>query len=155
LPTINHEVELAVVIGQGGKNIKDSEALEHILGYALGLDMTLTLDMERHSATLLKAFDTSCPLSEFIPKRLIADPDNVDLELRVNGEVRQQGNTRDMVANCSQIISYLSRFFTLERGDVILTGTPAGIGQVRAGDVIEASLGGHLASVRFQVASEL
>jgi acylpyruvate hydrolase len=153
MSTINHEVELAVVIGKRGKNIQLSDAHDYILGYALGLDMTLTLDMEKNSMTLMKAFDTSCPLSKFIARPQIPDPDNVDLELRVNGELRQKGNTRDMVANCAQIISYLSRYFTLEYGDVILTGTPAGIAQVRAGDVIDAKLG-DLVSVRFHVESE-
>jgi 2-keto-4-pentenoate hydratase/2-oxohepta-3-ene-1,7-dioic acid hydratase in catechol pathway len=109
--------------------------------------------MDLHSAALLKGFDTSCPLSQFLPRASVPDPDNVDLELRVNGELRQTGNTRTMVANCSQIISYLSRYFTLERGDVILTGTPPGIAQVHAGDVIEARLA-DIVSVRFTVESD-
>ena len=116
--------------------------------------MTSCLTIENLSMLLNKGFDTSCPVSKFLLKSSIADADNVDLELSVNGELRQKSNTRELIANCSQIISYLSKYFTLEYGDLILTGTPSGISYVKNGDVIEAKMGNDLASLRFNVIEE-
>jgi acylpyruvate hydrolase len=116
-----------VVIGKEGKFIQESDAMDHVLGYVLALDMTSRLDMQEYSILLIKGFDTSCPIGPFISKSLINDPDNLDLKLSVNGTVRQHGNTRDLIHKIPFLISYLSQFFSLEYGDLILTGTPSGI----------------------------
>ena len=151
---INHEVELGLVIGKTGKHIKESEALDYVMGYFLLLDMTAAMDFSQYSMLLIKGFDTSLPLSKFIPKSKIADPDNIDLELKVNGELRHQSNTNQMIYNCSQLIAYLSKYFTLEEGDLILTGTPPGIAAVKDGDVMEAKLGSDLMNIKFNVIEE-
>jgi acylpyruvate hydrolase len=153
-PTINHEVELGVVIGKDCKHVSEQNALDYVLGYCLALDMTASLDMEKYSMFLLKGFDTSCPVSQFIQKNEIENPDDVNLELRVNGELRQKSNTSQMIVSVSRIISYLSKYFKLEYGDLILTGTPPGISTVKAGDVIEAKLGSDLMNLRFEVVDE-
>jgi len=90
--------------------------------------------------TLAKGFDTACPISEFIDKSLISDPQKVNLWLKVNGEMRQQASTADMIFSIPYLISWISGFISLEPGDLILTGTPAGVGPVRPGDVIECGL---------------
>jgi acylpyruvate hydrolase len=89
---------------------------------------------------MAKAFDTACPVSFFIPKDSIPDPQNVNLWCKVNGEMKQNGNTKDMIFNIPYLLSYISQFFTLEPNDVVLTGTPAGVSPVKDGDVIEAGL---------------
>ncbi|KAK2147735.1 hypothetical protein NP493_3385g00006 [Ridgeia piscesae] len=130
---IHHEVELGLVIGTDGRNIPESAALSHIGGYVLALDMTdRILQMKLKSTglpwALAKGFDTSCPVSDFIVKDKIPDPQEVDLWLKVNGKMRQEGNTKNMIFSIAFLVSWLSRHFTLERGDVILTGTPFGWG---------------------------
>jgi 5-carboxymethyl-2-hydroxymuconate isomerase len=89
---------------------------------------------------IAKGFDTSCPLSDFVPAASIADPHNLNLTLSVNGEKRQDGSSSDMINRIPRIIAHISSIFTLEAGDVILTGTPAGVGPVVAGDVMEATI---------------
>jgi 5-carboxymethyl-2-hydroxymuconate isomerase len=89
---------------------------------------------------IAKGFDTSCPLSDFVPANQVADPHNLILRLSVNGQKRQNGSSSDMIHRVPQIISYISGIFTLEAGDVILTGTPSGVGQVKAGDIMEADI---------------
>jgi 2-keto-4-pentenoate hydratase/2-oxohepta-3-ene-1,7-dioic acid hydratase in catechol pathway len=91
---------------------------------------------------IAKGFDTSCPLSDFVPADKVADPQNLTICLALNGEQRQNGSTGLMINSVASIISYLSGIFTLEEGDVILTGTPAGVGRVQAGDRMEASIAG-------------
>lgn len=93
-----------------------------------------------HPWTLAKGFDTSCPVSGFIPKEDILDPHNLELWCSVNGSVRQKGSTKDMIFNIPTLISYISTYFTLEAGDVVLTGTPSGVGPVQVGDVIEGGI---------------
>lgn len=90
--------------------------------------------------TLAKGFDTSCPVSSFIPKEKIADPHNIELWCTVNGITRQKGSTKDMIFNIPTLLSYISKYFTLETGDVILTGTPAGVGPVQKGDLIQGGI---------------
>ena len=89
---------------------------------------------------LAKGFDTSCPISDFIPVDKVKDANNLNLKLSVNGVVKQNGNTSDMIFKIPHLISYLSNYFTLEKGDLILTGTPAGVSGVKHGDIIDASL---------------
>jgi acylpyruvate hydrolase len=144
---IHHEVELTVLIGKGGKHIPQSSAMEHVVGYGVGLDMTMR---DRQSEAkkagnpwaVSKGFDTSAPLSVFIAASSIADPHLLDITLKVNGAVRQHSNTKHMIFRIDVLISYLSSIFTLEEGDIIYTGTPEGVAQVVTGDVLEATIPG-------------
>ncbi|MDB5032847.1 MAG: isomerase/hydrolase [Chlorobi bacterium] len=154
IPTVSHElhheVELVVVIDRAGKDIPEDEAMSYVLGYAVGLDMTLR-DLQSSAKkrgepwAVAKGFDTSAPISEVLPRDHVADPHALTLNLKVNGETRQHGSTGDMILKIPAIISYLSRIFTLERGDCIFTGTPEGVGQVVAGDRLAAELEGLVA----------
>jgi len=90
--------------------------------------------------TLAKGFDTSCPVSSFIPKENIPDPHNCELWCTVNGIAKQRGSTKDMIFDIPTLLSYISNYFTLEAGDVVLTGTPAGVGPVSSGDIIEGGI---------------
>jgi len=153
---VHHEVEMVVVIGKGGKNIERHRAYDHVAGYAVGLDMTLRdvqSDAKRRGLpwTVAKGFDTSAPVSEVVEKSAIADPHALALSLKVNGFVRQQGNTGAMLVRVDDLIAYLSGVFTLEEGDLIFTGTPEGVGPVTRGDVLEATLG---SSARLRVRVE-
>lgn len=144
---VHHEVEIVAAIGRGGKNIPEAKALDHIAAYALGLDMTAR-DLQRKAKekraawSVAKGFDTFAPLGPFTDASRIPDPQALDLQLKVNGEVRQAGSTRDMIFSFAFIVSYLSRIFTLEPGDLIYTGTPEGVGPVEVGDVLEATAAG-------------
>jgi len=135
----HHELELALLIGKPGKQIAKEDALSHITGYAVALDLTLR-DLQAELKEkglpweLAKGFDTSCPISEFTPAEQITDPNNLELTLEVNGQLRQQGNTNMMMRSIEQIISEISQFYTLEAGDLILTGTPAGVKRMVSGD---------------------
>ena len=152
---LHHEVELGVVIGKDGTDIAESDAMGHIGGYLLALDMTAK-DLQdiakdnHHPWTLSKSWNTSCPVSDFIPKDRIPNPADLDLWLKVNGVLKQKGNTKDMTFNVPYLISFLSRYFTLEEGDVILTGTPSGVGPVTNGDEIQAGLG-HITTLNVSV----
>jgi acylpyruvate hydrolase len=144
---LHHEVELGVVISKTGRAIKESQVIdEYIGGYALALDMTDRQAQGRAKQaglpwTLAKGFDTACPISRFIDKSMIPDPQKVNLWLKVNGTIRQQASTADMIFTIPHLISWISQYITLEQGDLILTGTPAGVGPVRAGDEIQCGLG--------------
>ncbi len=144
---VHHEVELVVVMGAPARNVEIDAAMNHVFGYAVGLDMTLR-DVQARAKqrgepwAIAKGFDTSAPVSSIVPKARVADPHDMSISLRVNGEFRQHGSTADMVLKIPQIISYLSRYFTLERGDCIFTGTPEGVGPVAAGDTLVAALDG-------------
>jgi len=156
LTELHHEVELGVIIGKRGFEILESSAMDHIGGYCLILDMTDRVGQSDASKSglcwsLAKGFDTACPTSEFISKEKIRDPQNVDLWLKVNGLERQKGNTKDMIFTIPRLISWVSQYFTLEPGDLLLTGTPAGVGPVRAGDRIDCGLGKDLVTMHFIV----
>ena len=99
---------------------------------------------------MAKMFDTSLPVSDFIPVESIPDPHNVDLWCKVNGELRQSGNTKDMIFNVPTLISFISQYFTLEEGDVVLTGTPSGVGPVKDGDTITGAIPG-VVEINFKV----
>jgi 2-keto-4-pentenoate hydratase/2-oxohepta-3-ene-1,7-dioic acid hydratase in catechol pathway len=145
---LQHELELVVAIGKGGRHIAVEEAEASVLGYAVGLDMTLR-DVQSeakrrgHPWAVAKGFDTSAPLSTVVPEQRITDPGELAIELRVNGEVRQQGRAADMILSIPRIIAFVSGIFTLEPGDLIFTGTPEGVADVFPGDCLEASLVGH------------
>lgn len=142
---LHHEVEMTVLIGRGGKNIDEHSALSHVAGYGVGLDMTLR-DIQSEAKkkglpwTLAKGFDTSAPLSEFVPAAAVSDPHALEVELRVNGAVRQRGNTSSFIFRLERLISIVSIYFTLEEGDVIFTGTPEGVAQTVPQDMLEATL---------------
>ncbi|XP_056437448.1 acylpyruvase FAHD1, mitochondrial [Gadus macrocephalus] len=142
---LHHEVELGVVIGKGGTAISQSNAMDHVAGYALCLDMTARDIQEDCKSkglpwTLAKAFNTSCPISEFIPKERIPDPGNVTLWLKVNDQLRQNGCTAEMIFSIPFLISYISEIITLEEGDLILTGTPKGVSAVQEHDELQAGI---------------
>jgi 2-keto-4-pentenoate hydratase/2-oxohepta-3-ene-1,7-dioic acid hydratase in catechol pathway len=142
---VHHEVEMTVLIGEGGKNIPRDRALKHVAGYGIGLDMTLR-DVQAEAKkkslpwTLSKGFDTSAPLSEFAPASGIGDPNNLNVALSVNGSVRQQSNTRHFIFKVDHLIAFISQVISFERGDVLYTGTPEGVAQVVSGDKLEARL---------------
>lgn len=152
---LHHEVELAVIVSRKGFNIPANEAMDFVGGYTLALDMTAR-DLQAkakqlgHPWTVAKGFDTSCPVGRFIPKEQVPDPQNLQLTCHVNNVLRQDGNTKDMIFQIPALINYISGYFTLEPGDVILTGTPAGVGAVSDGDIITATLG-NLVNIEFSV----
>jgi len=146
-PTLHHEVELGVVIGKEAKQIDSKQVNLHIAGYVLALDMTSRIwqDAAKKKSlpwTLSKGFDTWCPVSAVIPANRVSDPHNLTLWLKVDGAVRQRGNTGNMIFRIPFLVSYLSHFFTLLPGDVILTGTPEGVGPVGLGQTLEAGIDG-------------
>lgn len=142
---VHHEVEMVIVMGKTGKAISREQAVEHIAGYAVGLDMTLR-DIQSAAKkqglpwTVAKGFDTSAPLSPAVERTSVRDPHALSLSLKVNGELRQQATTASMIFPVEAIVSYLSTVFTLEPGDLIFTGTPEGVAAVHPGDLLEASL---------------
>lgn len=143
----HHEIELAVLIGRGCREISAAEAPAHIAGYAVALDLTLRdvqaeLKAKGFPWEIAKSFDTSCPLSDFVPAAAVPDPQALRLTLTVNGEVRQDGTTADMLRSVAQLVSEASRYFTLEAGDILLTGTPSGVGPIKSGDRLDAVIGG-------------
>jgi 5-oxopent-3-ene-1,2,5-tricarboxylate decarboxylase/2-hydroxyhepta-2,4-diene-1,7-dioate isomerase len=145
---VDHEVELAVVIGKGGKRIPKHQAMDHVAGYTILNDVTerdmQTRDMAlSHPWFLSKSFDTFGPLGPCIAlPDGIPDPHNLELKLTVNGEVRQESKTSDLIFKIPELIASLSRYLTLEPGDLISTGTPEGISPVKPGDVMEAYVEG-------------
>lgn len=141
----HHEVELALLIGKWGNNISAAEAMNHIVGFGVGIDLTLRdvqSDLKKKGLPweVAKGFDTSCPLSDFVDARQVLDPHQLGLKLWVNGELRQEGNTAQMIHRIPAILQEISRVFTLEEGDVILTGTPSGVGPVVSGDKVRAAI---------------
>jgi 2-keto-4-pentenoate hydratase/2-oxohepta-3-ene-1,7-dioic acid hydratase in catechol pathway len=145
---VHWETELAVVVGSAlHRAASEAEAMRAVLGYAVFLDMTardLQAEAKRNGLpwTLSKGMDTFGPISEVVPAAQAPAWDTLELELRVNGEVRQKGATRDMIHGVPKILRHVSRFMTLEPGDVIATGTPAGVAACKPGDVLEAALTG-------------
>ena len=149
---VDWEVELGVVIGTPGVYIAEQDALTHVMGYVLGIDFSeRDFQFNRGGQGFKgKSCDTFAPLGPWVATRdEIPDPQNLALRLSVNGVVRQNGSTRDMIFSVAQLVSYISRFMSLQAGDVILTGTPAGVGlgakppaYLKAGDVVTASIEG-------------
>lgn len=136
----DHEVELAVVIGRKAKRVSRQEALDYVFGYSIGLDMTVR---GPEFPCFRKSPDTFCVLGPWIvTKDEIADPNQLELSIRVNGEVKQSSNTKYLIFDVQRLIEYASAMYTLYPGDVIMTGTPAGVGPVAPGDVLEASIAG-------------
>jgi 2-keto-4-pentenoate hydratase/2-oxohepta-3-ene-1,7-dioic acid hydratase in catechol pathway len=138
---VEHEAELVVVIGKRGRWIQPEEASEYILGYTIGNDVTAR-DLQRRDSqwTRGKGFDTFCPLGPWIETSF--DPADALITCHVNGELRQMGSTRDMVFRVRQLIAFASSIMTLEPGDVLMTGSPAGVGPLQPGDLLETEIEG-------------
>ncbi len=136
----DHEIELVAVIGKSGRDIARARALEHVCGYTLGLDMTVRGPEDRSLRKSLDGFSVLGPW--LVTKDEIPDPNNLSLELRINGELRQKASTRDLLFDVQHLVEYASAHYTLYPGDVIFTGTPQGVGPVRAGDIMRCSIQG-------------
>lgn len=156
---VDHEIELAIVINKPGRFIGEKFALDYVAGYTIAVDVTaremqITDKKQGLPWTRSKGYDTFCPIGPYlIPKELIPNPHNLKIELSVNDEIRQSANTGEMIFNIETIISHVSRNMSLQSGDIILTGTPEGVGPLRPGDKIEATIAG-LGTLRNRV-SEL
>jgi len=138
---VEHEAELAVVIGVRGRWIPAEEAMDHVFGYTIANDVTARdLQMRDGQWTRSKSFDTFCPLGPWIDTDL--DPADALISCHVNDEMRQMASTRDMVFNVRQLVAFASSIMTLEPGDLLLTGTPAGVGLLKPGDVVKVSIEG-------------
>lgn len=136
----DHEAEVVVVIGKGGRNITQADALNHVAGYSIGLDMTTRGPEER---SMRKSIDTYSVVGPWlVTSDELSDPSELDFELTVNGEPRQKANTRDLILNIPQLIEYASSFYTLHPGDILFTGTPEGVGPVKGGDTIKVTMQG-------------
>lgn len=146
---VHNETELAVLISKPLKQADEVIAADGIWGYSLALDLTLRevqaeLKKLGRPWEIAKGFDGACPVGPFVAKDSIADAQQLAFSLSVNGELRQQGNTANMIRSVTTIISELSQHFTLLPGDIVLTGTPAGVGPLHLGDVLVLQLAGHL-----------
>ena len=136
----DHEVELGVVIGSVCNQVKAADAMAHIAGYTMALDMTLR---GKEFQCFRKSIDSYSVLGPWlVTPDEIADPNQLDLWLKVNGQMRQQSNTRHLVCDIARLIEYASSMYTLQPGDVIMTGTPAGVGPVEPGDVLNVGIEG-------------
>ncbi len=144
---VHHELEMVVALKSGGVNIPVERALDHVYGYAVGLDMTRR-DLQGEAKTLRrpweigKAFERSAPCGALVPAADAGHPSSGLVQLKVNGEVRQTGDLGQMIWKVPEMISYLSDYFELAAGDVIMSGTPSGVASVARGDVMEAEIAG-------------
>jgi 2-keto-4-pentenoate hydratase/2-oxohepta-3-ene-1,7-dioic acid hydratase in catechol pathway len=153
---VHHEAELVILIGDKVKNITPDSARDVIKAFGIGLDMTARdLQSKAKKAglpwTLAKGFDTFSPLGNLLPFSDKTNLQNLSIEIKVNGNIRQSGHTSDMIFPVQEIISYLSECFTLYPGDLIYTGTPEGVAAVQKGDQIIASLGEDLSTLHLHV----
>ena len=140
-----HELELAVILDKPLVRCREDEVYGAVGGYAVALDVTLQDVQERckergHPWEIAKAFDGACPISDFVPASAVADPQNLTMTMRVNGVLRHDGNTRLMIWSIPAVVAAASRYFTLDPGDIILTGTPAGVGPLEEGDVLDMEI---------------
>ncbi|CAH1398162.1 unnamed protein product [Nezara viridula] len=142
---VHHEVELGVIIRQKCKNIQPNEANNYIGGYCLALDLTAKnlMDISKSKGlpwTFGKGFDTACPISSAIPPDCLPNPEDVRLWLSVNDVIKQDCRTSDMIFSISDLLAFITKYMTLEPYDLILTGSPAGTGPIKKGDVIQSGL---------------
>ncbi len=144
---LHHEIEMIVAIGRGGSNIPVEKALDHVFGYGVGLDMTRR-DLQGEAKKMGrpwemgKAFDNSAPCTALKTVTMVGHPAKGAIWLKVNGEVKQKGDLADLIWNIPETIAYLSKLITLRPGDIIMSGTPAGVGPVKAGDRLEGHVDG-------------
>ena len=152
---VHHEMELVVALGKGGANIAEAKALDHVYGYAVGLDMTRR-DLQGEAKKMGrpwdtgKGFDHSAPCSAIVPAAKIGHPSKGAIWLKVNGEMRQKGDLSQLIWNIPETIAYLSTLFKLAPGDLIYSGTPAGVAAVKRGDVLEGVVEG-VGTIKFKV----
>lgn len=143
---IHHELEVVVRISKVGKHIQKEFAKNYYDEIGLGIDFTAR-DLQASAKAkglpweIAKAFDNAAPLGKFLPKTSFKDLQNFDFSLKINGEIRQEGNSRDMIFDIDTIIAYISQFVSLKMGDLIYTGTPAGVGPVSIGDRLQGFIG--------------
>jgi fumarylpyruvate hydrolase len=153
----HHEIELVAAIGSGGFRIPEAQALDHVFGYAVGLDMTRR-DLQAAAKEKQRPWDIgknveqSAVLGEIAPATEIGHPVQGRIELRVNGETKQSGNLSSLIHSVPAVIAHLSQLYHLQPGDLIYTGTPAGVGPVKAGDRLEGSIEG-VGMIAFQIGS--
>jgi fumarylpyruvate hydrolase len=152
---LHHEVELVVAIGTGGRDIAAADAAKHIWGYAIGLDMTrrdLQNEMKKQGRPweIGKAFDQSAPIGPLHPAATAGDLTRGAITLAVNGTVRQKGDLSELIWSVAETIEVISKSWALQPGDLIFTGTPAGVGAVVAGDLMEADIAG-LGTLRVRI----
>lgn len=144
---LHHEIELVVALGRGGSAVSVDEASSMIWGYAVGLDMTRR-DLQAESKAqgrpwcTAKGFDHSAPISPITPIANAPDLHNADIHLQVNGQLRQQGNINQLIWSVAEVISSLSQLYALQAGDLIFTGTPAGVAAVQSGDLMVGEIAG-------------
>ncbi|PRQ39260.1 putative acylpyruvate hydrolase [Rosa chinensis] len=155
LQSLDYEVELAVIISKKARDVPQAKSMDYVGGYALALDMTAReIQATAKSAglpwTIAKGQDTFTPISSVLSLATVPDPDDLELWLKVDGEVRQKGSTKDMIFKIPFLISHISSIMTLLEGDVILTGTPKGVGPVKAGQKITAGIT-NLVDVEFNI----
>ncbi|MEG0200825.1 MAG: fumarylacetoacetate hydrolase family protein, partial [Comamonas sp.] len=153
---LHHEIELVVAIGKGGKNIKAADALQHIYGYAVGLDMTrrdLQNEMKKQGRPwcIGKGFEQSAPIGPITPAAEAGDIAAAEIALQVNGADRQRSHIGKLIWNIAETIEHLSAAWELQPGDLIMTGTPEGVAAVVSGDVLEGSVTG-LTPIKVQIA---
>ncbi len=155
---VDHEVELAVIIGKRAKRVPKEKAMDYVLGYTIFLDITARdLQAEARGSglpwTISKGFDTFAPVGPRVVDKRELKVEDLELGLKVNGELRQLGRTSEMLFKVPELIEYISSIMTLEPGDIIATGTPAGVGPLRHGDKVEAWIEG-IGTVEFDVLAE-
>jgi len=144
---VHHEIEMVVALGKGGSNISVADALDHVYGYAVGLDMTRR-DLQGEAKKLgrpwdvAKSFEHSAPCGPVVPVSRIGHPSEGAITLDVNGARRQEGDLNQMIWKVPEMIAILSEYFTLRPGDLIMTGTPSGVGAVQRGDVMRGRVAG-------------
>ena len=144
---LHHEIELVVCIGKGGRDIPVAKALDHVYGYAVGLDMTRR-DLQTQAKNMQrpwemgKSFDESCPVSAVQPASKIGHPVKGAIWLKVNGQVKQNGDLNQQIWPVDEAVAFLSTFVELAPGDIIMNGTPAGVGPCKAGDRLEGHIDG-------------
>ncbi|MCE2773838.1 MAG: Fumarylpyruvate hydrolase [Pseudomonadota bacterium] len=153
---LHHEIELVVAIGQGGRNIKAADAMSHIFGYAVGLDMTrrdLQGEMKKQGRPwcIGKAFDHSAPIGPIVPAAQAGDVTHAEISLQVNGKDRQRSNVSKLIWNIAETIEHLSAAWELQPGDLIYSGTPEGVAAVVAGDLLVGQVAG-VGELRIKVA---
>lgn len=152
---VHYETELVLLVGKGGKNIAEEDALSHIAGYGLGLDLTARDLQSKAKAgglpwAVAKGFDCSATVTPFIPMENIEQPHTLEFQMHLNGRLKQHGDIRKMLFPIPYIVRYLSEVFTLQEGDLIFTGTPEGVGALAHNDVIRLVLPEHI-DTEFQV----
>ncbi|WP_404415810.1 fumarylacetoacetate hydrolase family protein [Marinospirillum sp.] len=148
---VHYETELALLIGKPLSKATPDEVLPAIAGVGLALDLTLRelqsqLKQKGHPWELAKAWDGACPLTDFVPARQVENWQELELSLAINGEERQRGKASQMLTPIPELLSYISQHFTLLPGDLVITGTPSGVGELAAGDQLELQLTGLLTS---------